>query len=132
MGNAPGLGELLVQRMSYLKQRESVLAEDIANQDTPNFKARDLQPFTFGDALKQASVGMAVTDPRHITPASMAGVNAQTYKVKTTETLPNGNSVDPQQQLMQASQNAIDFKFVSSIYHKIGGLFKIALQGKSS
>jgi flagellar basal-body rod protein FlgB len=130
--NSTGLMGLLTQKMSYLNQRQSVLAENVANASTPNYKARDLTPFTFGDALKQASVGIAVTDPHHIVPASMAGVNSKTVKVKGAEVVPTGNSVDMEGQMMEVSKNAVEYQAMTSIYHKMIGLFKIAIKGSST
>lgn len=126
----PGLIGLLTQKMSYLNQRQSVLAENVANADTPGFKARDVVPFTFGDTLKQVSVGISVTDPRHIIPASMAGVNSKTIKSKTIETLPSGNSVDLEQEMMKVSQTSVDYQTVTSIYKSVLSLFRIALKGQ--
>jgi len=130
--SGPGLEELLKQRMAYLNQRQSILAENVANADTPGYKARDLAPFTFGDALKQASVGMSVTDPRHIVPASMAGVNAKTIKPDTGEVLPSGNTVDVEQQMMDVSKTAVEYQGITSIYHAIGNMVKIALKGSTT
>lgn len=130
--NNSGLMDLLVRRMAYLNQRQAVLAENVANASTPKYKARDLAPFTFGDALKQANVGMSVTNPNHIVPASMAGVNAKSIKAETVETLPSGNSVDIEQQMMQVSKTAVDYQTISSIYRKIGGMLKIALKGAAN
>lgn len=130
--SSPGLIELLKERMAYLNQRQAVLAENVANADTAGYKARDLAPFTFDKALKQASVGMAVTDARHIIPASMAGVNAKTIKAESIETLPSGNSVDVVQQMMDVSKTAVDYQGITSIYHAIGNMFKIALKGNTN
>jgi flagellar basal-body rod protein FlgB len=127
-----GLMALLTRRMSYLNQRQAVLAENVANADTPNYKAHDLTPFTFGDALTQAQVGMTVTNPRHIVPASMAGVNGRSVEVKTSEVLPSGNSVDLEQEMMKVSQTSVDYQTATSLYHKITGMFKIALKGSSN
>ncbi len=127
-----GLTGLLMQRMAYLNQRQELLSQNVANVDTPGYKARDLAPFTFGDAMKQADIGMAVTDPRHIVPASMAGVNAKSVKTKGYDTVPSGNSVDIESQMMEVSKTAVEYKEVTSIYHKIGALFNIALKGTSS
>src|SRR5271170_1031232 len=91
------LMRLLTQKMSYLNQRSSVLAENVANANTPGYKAKDLAPFTFNDAMNQLNVGMAVDDPKHIVPPDMAGVNSKTVKAKSYETLPDGNSVDLEQ-----------------------------------
>lgn len=130
--SSPDLVSLLTQKMAYLNQRQSVLAENVANSSTPGYKERDLAPFTFGDALKQASIGMSVTDSKHIIPASMAGVNAKTVKVKGTETVSSGNSVDVEQQMMEVSKNAVEYQTVTSVLHKMIGLMKIAVKGSSS
>lgn len=123
-----GLLGLIVSKMGYLNQRQSVLAENIANASTPGFKAKDLEPFTFGAALNQAA-GMTVTDPRHITPASMSGVNAKTVSTKSFETLPTGNSVDLEQQMMQVSETSVNYQMATSLYHQITSWFRIAVKG---
>ena len=122
-----GLLRLMTEKMAYLGQRQAVLAQNVANANTPGFKAKDLAPFSFNDALKEASAGMRVTDPRHIVPASMAGVNATTKKAHSFETVPSGNSVELEQQMMQVSEMAVDYQAVTSVYHKIMGLFKTAI-----
>ncbi len=126
------LFDLLTQKMSYLNQKQAVLAENVANVDTPGYKQIELKPFSFSDALKRASTGMIVTDPRHIVPASMAGTNAQTIKSKDTEVLPNGNTVDIEQQMMEVSKTSTDYQKAASMYHKWVGLFKIAIKGSST
>jgi flagellar basal-body rod protein FlgB len=122
------LMRLLAQKMGYLNQRSSVLAENVANANTPAYKARDLAPFSFGDELNK-SVGFAVTDPKHIVPASMSGVNAKTVKAKSFETVPSGNSVDLEQQMMQVSENSVNYQLVTQIYKQVTGWFRIAVKG---
>lgn len=117
----------LTRKMAYLNQRQSVLSENVANANTPGFQAKDLAPLTFGDTLNQVS--MAVTDPKHIVPAGMAGVNAKTVKTNSFETLPTGNSVDLEQQMMQVSETAVNYQLITSIYHQVTGWFRIAVKG---
>ena len=130
--NDSGLIALLTQKMSYLNQKQAVLAENVANVDTPGYKQLQIAPFSFGDAMRQANIGMQVTDPRHIVPASMAGVNAKTSVSKDTEVSASGNSVDMEHQMMEISKTSIDYQTVTSLYHKMTGLFKIAIKGSSS
>ena len=130
--NLSSLFDIFSQKMSYLNQKQAVLAENVANADTPGYKQLDVKPFTFGDALRQADVGMTVTDPRHIVPASMAGVNAQTFKSKNVEVLPSGNSVDIEDQMLEVSKTTGEYQEVTSLYHKWAGLLKIAIKGSSS
>jgi flagellar basal-body rod protein FlgB len=122
-----GLIRLMTEKMSYLGQRQSVLAQNVANANTPGYTAKDLTPFSFNDALKEASGGMTVTDPRHIVPASMAGVNASTKKAHSFETVPSGNSVELEQQMMKVSTTSIDYQESAAIYRKILGLFRTAI-----
>jgi flagellar basal-body rod protein FlgB len=131
-GSLAGLIDVLTSKMSYLNQKQAVIAENVANADTPGYKQLDLKPFSFGDAMRQANVGMAVDDPRHIIPASMAGVNASTIKSKNGETVLSGNSVDLEDQMMEVSKTSADYQTVSSIYHKMTGLFKIAIKGSAT
>ncbi|MDD5586745.1 MAG: flagellar basal body rod protein FlgB [Alphaproteobacteria bacterium] len=122
-----GLIRLMTERMSYLGQRQAVLAQNVANANTPKYKAKDIAPFSFNDALKEAGSGMYITDSRHIVPASMAGVNAATKKARTYETVPSGNSVEIEQQMMEVSKTAIDYQAVSGLYRKVIGLFRTAI-----
>ena len=124
-----GLLGLLTQKMAYLNQRQSVLAENVANANTPGYKAKDLATFSFNDMVNQFNIGMSVDNPAHIVPASMAGVNAKTIKATTTETLPDGNSVDLEQQMMQVSDTSVNYQTVTGIYRNIMSWFRIAVKG---
>jgi len=126
-----GLMDLLVQKMNYLNQKQAVHAQNIAGANTPGYQAREVAPFTFGDAMKQASVGMAVTDSRHIIPASMAGVNAATKKVKTYETGLDKNSVDVEQEATKVAETGMEYEMMTAIFRKVSGLFRIAMKGSA-
>ena len=62
---------MLRTRLDWSQQRQRVLAENVANADTPNYRARDLQPLKF-EAPGQAAgsgimpVSLAQTEPGHI------------------------------------------------------------------
>ena len=125
------LDALLAQKMVYLNKRQSILAENVANSDTPGYKAKDLAPFTFGEALKQASIGMATTDARHIGPASMAGADASSVKSKSYAIMSSGNPVDLEAQMMEVSKTAIEHNTITALISKIDQLFNIALKGSN-
>lgn len=121
-----GILRLMSEKMSYLGQKQTVLAQNVANANTPGYKAREIEGFTFSTALKEAGGGIKVTDAKHITPASMAGVNAGTQKMRSFETVPSGNSVDLEQQMMEVSQTNVDFQATASIYSKFMALLRMA------
>ena len=123
-----GVMSLLSGKMAYLGQKLSVHAQNVANADTPSYKAKELKPFVpFSEALDEASKGMKVTDQKHIIPASMAGANAGTKKARSFETVPSGNSVDLEQQMMEVSSTTMDYQATVSIYQKMLTMMKSAI-----
>jgi flagellar basal-body rod protein FlgB len=128
-----GIFDLLKEKMSYLTQRQGVIADNVANAYTPNFKAKDL--ISFDDVLKQAGgapgsggIQLAATNAMHFgtmnggSGAIKAHVDPEPYEVK-----PNGNNVILEQQMTQLAQTSADYAMVTSLYHKSVGLIKMAL-----
>ena len=48
------LFSMLRTRMQWHQERQKVLAENVANADTPNFRTRDLKPLDFGSQVQAA------------------------------------------------------------------------------
>ena len=46
---------MLRERMEWHQERQRVLAENVANADTPNYRARDLAPPDFSHEVQRAS-----------------------------------------------------------------------------
>src|SRR5436305_14526786 len=66
--NGIPLFSLISGRMSWLSARQSVLAENVSNADTPNFVARDLKPVDFQSMLAGQGMGstqLTTTNVRH-------------------------------------------------------------------
>lgn len=61
-------------RMQWLQERRRLLAENVANADTPNYRARDLAPLDFGYTLRTAAVSLARTEAGHIAATGDAGL----------------------------------------------------------
>ena len=53
-------------RLRWLDARQRVLAQNVANADTPGYRPSDMRPFA--QALAGAQGVMAQTDPRHLAP----------------------------------------------------------------
>src|SRR5258707_9924381 len=68
LGNIP-LFKAMMSRMSWLTERQQVLAQNVANADTPAFKAKDLKAQTFKEMLAGSSANhltLAATQPNHL------------------------------------------------------------------
>ena len=98
-------------------RRQGVLAANLANADTPNYKARDLD---FASALKGAIGGsggalpLARTSSRHLASAAAsaaAGGGAMKYRAALQPSL-DGNTVDPNVERAHFAENAMHYQFL--------------------
>ena len=124
------LFKLFATRMDYLKQRQGVISQNVANADTAGYGARDLVPFT--DALKGTGVkpvGMAVTNASHMAPAGkrVGGDYGDNKAATTYETLPSGNSVVLEEQMMKVANISSDYQLVTMLYRDASSMMKMAL-----
>lgn len=131
--NRLSLFSFFSQRMSWLGERQKLLAENIANADTPKFASRDLKPFDVKAAGLVAGrrIDLAVSDSAHaagIRPSSGYG----TIKNKPTETTISGNTVSLDGELMKAAETAMDYQLVTNLYRKQLGMIRSVLSRGSS
>lgn len=128
-GKIPLVG-MLKQKMDWHQQRQAVLAENIANADTPGYRARDMREPDFGPAAHRVagmpSVTMAKTDAGHLGFSAPSG-GAGTEQAKAFEITPRGNSVVLEDEVMRVSQNVMDYQIVSQLYGRGIGMLKTAI-----
>jgi flagellar basal-body rod protein FlgB len=118
-------------KMRYLDTRQQVLAQNIANADTPGYQSKDLTKVDFGAVLKNITktnaVRMETTNPMHM--PSPNGIN-RTKEVKdrlTYEVAPDKNGVILEEQMVKAAQVQMDFNLLTNLRSKQSGMFKTAL-----
>ena len=94
----------------YQSKRAEVLASNMANADTPGYKARD---FNFKDVLSQLDGGNAgslnVTHSKHIGISITPATVELAYRIPTSASL-DGNTVDSQAEQARYAQNALDYQ----------------------
>ena len=118
-------------KMSYLDTRQGVLAQNIANADTPEYRPRDLTDVDFGSVLKGISnrytVHMDVTEPGHMRSSDDLG-NAKERKSRNTyEVAPVGNAVIMEEQMVKATKNSMDYNLMTNLIRKNVSFFQTAL-----
>ncbi len=127
-----GLFKAIGAKLDYLGQRHKVIAENIANADTPGYKPKDLTAVDFGSVLKGVTNGMGVqpaqTAPGHIGPSGGSIGQADDRRQKNFyEVAPVGNAVVMEEQLLNAGRNVMDYNLMLNLYQKQIGMMKIAL-----
>ncbi|KXO14091.1 Flagellar basal-body rod protein FlgB [Moritella sp. JT01] len=92
------------------ERRAEVLASNIANADTPGFKARDL---SFKDALASATQGSSFnllkTSERHISGGRSMASDLQ-YRIPNQPDTGDGNTVDVQIERASFMQNSMEYQ----------------------
>jgi flagellar basal-body rod protein FlgB len=117
------------RRMTWLGQRQELLAQNIANADTPGYTAQDLKPQNFSDVLKTsigAPLQMASTAGGHIGGVKDNG-KGRMEKSPDPEKLLSGNAVTLEDQMMKTAQTAMDFQLTTNLYKKHISMIKTAL-----
>ena len=119
---------MLRTRMHWHQERQRILSENVANSDTPNFRARDLAPLTFDRGVKPPpGLGLMRTAASHLT-GSEAGANGFPVDRKAAfEIRPTGNSVGLEEQMMKVASNQMDYQAATALYSRSLGLLKTAL-----
>ena len=115
---------MLRTRMQWHQQRQQVLAQNVANADTPNYRPMELvQPkFQTGGGL--APLQLARDDagqlPGLADTSTFAG-NRQAYEVR-----PAGNAVTLEDEMLKVAQNQMDYQTATQLYTHSLALLKIA------
>ncbi len=111
--------------MQWLDQRQQVLAQNIANADTPGYAPRDLSPFA-AELARQGNAGLSRTQPGHQAGPRGTAPIARPDRERHETTI-DGNRVAIDEQLMKVSDTEIHQGLTSSLYRKYLGLFRTAL-----
>ena len=96
--------------------RQAVIAQNVANADTPGYRARDLEPFE--KTLHRIGRENATGSPRVIEVQSLGAGS------------PNGNSVSVEDEMMRAGAAVRDHEIASTIYAKALSMMRTALGGR--
>ncbi len=112
------------RRLAWVDARQTVLAENIANADTPRWRAQDLQPFAA--SLHQAGVALAQTDPGHLAPATGPG-SVFGAGAAVSEQSPDGNSVAIDKELVKVADTDAVQELVVNLDKKYLGLLRTAI-----
>lgn len=117
--------DLAEQRMAWADRRQQVLAQNIANANTPHWQARDLTPFA-ATLAKAHGGAMALTQVGHMAGIG-SGAAGQAAVQKSGERAPDGNAVALDEQLTKVADTETAQELVTNLYKKYLGMFRVAL-----
>jgi flagellar basal-body rod protein FlgB len=123
---------MLRTRLEWSQARQKVLAENVANADTPEYKARDLVPLKFEAPSEAAPAPVATVTLTRTESGHMTGFGAEPTPFRTDsknnyEVRPTGNAVNLEDQMMKVAANQMDYQAATAIYTRSLKLIKTAL-----
>ncbi len=116
LNNLPVFGVLRTQ-MDWLGQRQAVLAQNVANADTPGYVARDVERPDFEALISRLTANSQ----------SRGGEVSISRMPEPQEVSLSGNTVTLDQQMMMVAETASQYELTTSLYTKQIGLLRMAL-----
>ena len=126
----------LSQKMSWLSERQKVLAQNIANANTPGYVPKDLKKISFKAELDQATptggLRMQTADSRHMSSAGglTNGYDSEIEEAEFSISSPDGNAVSMEDELIKMSETQMEYATAVNVYRKHVSMIKTALGKK--
>ena len=119
--------DLAARQSSWLLARQRVVAQNVANANTPGYKAADLKPFEA--TLQSVSLQLAATSPKHIVvdespvpaPVSENADNAEVYY--------SGNDVSQELEMAKAGEVSRAYALNTTVVKAFNGMVLQAAKG---
>lgn len=141
----------MMQKMTWLEKNQKVVAQNIANADTPGYRPQAMNKIDFRNMLEAtasrlntgnnygtppaavAAPGLAATQTGHMNlDGSLANKrNTRENQQKDPyEVAPAGNAVVLEEQLLKMSENYTDHRFISNLYQKNIDMMRMSIKGQ--
>jgi flagellar basal-body rod protein FlgB len=120
----------LTDKMRWHQNRQGLLAENVANAETPGFRGRDLAQYDFADrnsGFSRASVTTTATQAMHFSVSSSEGSAFGAQRMANFEITPEGNGITLEDEMMKVTTNMMDYQAATSIYQKSIKILKTAM-----
>ena len=123
---------MLRTRLDWSQARQRVLADNVANADTPHFRGRDLAPLKFDDPLlvtptAVSGITLTRTASSHLNGVGLSQSPFPNKNGAVYETRPAGNAVNLEEEMMKVAANQMDFQTATALYTRSLNLLKTAL-----
>jgi flagellar basal-body rod protein FlgB len=100
---------------------QAAISSNVANANTPGYKAKDIEPFS--KLLDAKVVSLAVTNPKHLATESTSLRPQGTRKEDSWEVVHSGNSVSLEQEMMKAGEINRDYSLDTAIVKSFHRMF---------
>jgi len=120
------LFEVAAQKSQWLSARQTAIAGNVANANTPGYRALDIQPFSA--VLDSSPIEMAATNPAHLSTPQSEARALREIDVDPTEQTLSGNTVNLEQQVINLGEVNRDYTMSANIRRAFHQLLLSALK----
>jgi flagellar basal-body rod protein FlgB len=121
------LFSMLRTRMQWHQERQEVLAHNVSNANTPNFRPSDLAPPDPAAPRAGGSIAMLRTSSAHLAGTTGGATQFQRANGGEFEVRPGGNAVNLEDEMLKVAANQMDYQAATALYARGLGLIKTAL-----
>ena len=121
----------LKDRLGYLSERQRVIAENVANSDTPGYAPSDLEPFkvpTASAALPLAPIAPTLTNPAHMLGTSAPEKPWKANVAPDSETRLDGNQVVLEEQMTKMNDARQNYNAAIGFYEQSMAMIQTAIR----
>ena len=116
---------LAARRLAWADRRQAVLAQNIANTDTPRYRPRDTASFERELSQRMASQGLPRSSPLHLSPSGRSGAARQ--DPRAPEVAPDGNAVSLDREAMRVAETDTAHALAMAVHRSFMGMFRLTL-----
>lgn len=122
--------DMAAKQANWLVARQNAVAANVANANTPNYKAIDVKPFSevVSGKTGDAGLGMLITNKRHMDLGGsihQIGIEAEPSDEVTT----SGNNVNIEKEVNRGAEISQEMRFNTSVVRAFNEMYMKAIKG---
>lgn len=121
------LFNLASRQAEWLAVRQTTIAENIANANTPGYRASDVEPFAA--TLDQTALAMAETNPRHMALDGVAERAAVVQRARSSDIAGKSNDVSLESELIKSGEVSRDYSLNVGIMKSFHRMWMMGVKG---
>ena len=107
------LFDLAARHSQWLAVRQSAIAGNVANANTPSYQAKDVTPF--GDYVNKTQLALAASNPRHVAALGVDIAGAARRASSGWGLSPSASAVSLEKEMIAAGEVSRDFALNTSV-----------------
>lgn len=115
------------RRAEWLANRQTIVAENISNVNTPGYKAKDIGGFS--DTMQSTQLAMAGNSSLHLTATSGRAVEIEERPENAWDVTHSGNSVTLEQEMLKSGEVSAQYTLNASIAKAFHRFFMTSVKG---